>query len=150
MPKRIVRYYESENMMKKFLFTTIGYVVPSMVIALPWHFIIFKDLYHSFGIYNRAEPIIPLGLFTLMIQGLILAHLYPRYYKEGSHYKEGLKFSLTMGLFLYSISTMANAAKIEVNPMLTWHIVQAGFHLLQFLVFGFVIGFVHSRDQHGT
>ena len=131
--------------MKKIVLATLAYAVVTMLIAAPWHFIFFKDLYHSFGIYNRAEPIVPLGFLTMLIQGVILAYIYPRYYKGGSHFKESIQFSLLMGLFLYTISTLANAAKIEVSPMGTWLAIQAAFHLLQFLACGFVLGFVYSR-----
>src|SRR5262245_16497984 len=116
-----------------------------MAIAAPWHFVLFKDLYHSFGIYNRADPIVPLGFLSMIIQGLVMAALYSRYYKGGSHYKEAIQFSLLMGIFLYSVSTIANAAKIEVSPMSAWLGVQAIFHLAQFVACGLALGFVYSR-----
>lgn len=131
--------------MKKIVFGTLAYAIITMVIAAPWHFVLFKDLYHSFGIYNRVEPIVPLGFLTMIIQGVIMSLIYPRYYKGGSHYKEAIKFSLLMGLFLYTVSTLANAAKIEVSPMGTWIAIQAAFHLLQFVACGLALGFVFSR-----
>lgn len=132
-------------MSKKFIFAVLAYAVTTMLIAAPWHFVLFNDLYHSFGIYNRTEPIVPLGFTTMIIQGVVMAILYPRYYKGGSHYSEATKFSLLMGLFLYSVSTLANAAKIEVSPMSTWIVVQAAFHAIQFVATGFALGFVYSR-----
>lgn len=131
--------------MKKLILATLAYAVVTMLIAAPWHFVFFKDLYHSLGIYNRAEPIVPLGFLSMVMQGVIMAIIYPRYYKGGSHYKEAMQFSLLMGVFLYSISTLANAAKIEVSPMSTWFFVQTAFHLIQFLAAGLAFGFVFSR-----
>lgn len=131
--------------MKKLVIATLVYAVATMLIAAPWHFVLFKDLYHSFGIYNRVEPIVPLGFLTMLIQGIVMAYIYPRYYKGGSHYKEATKFSLLMGLFLFSVSTLANAAKIEVSPMGTWLGIQAAFHVLQFVACGLALGFVYSR-----
>lgn len=131
--------------MRKVVFATIGYSVVTMLIAFPWHFVFFKDLYHSFGIYNRGEPIVPLGFLTVVIQGVVMAYIYPRYYRGGSHYKEAIQFSLLMGIFLYSVSTLANAAKIEVSPMSTWILVQFAFHLIQFVATGAVVGFIYSR-----
>lgn len=131
--------------MKKAIFTTLAYSFITMFIAFPWHFVLFKDLYHGFGIYNRADPIVPLGFLTMLIQGVIMAILYPRYYKGGSHYKEAIRFSLLMGLFLYSVSTLANAAKIEVSGMGMWLGIQALFHAFQFLACGLAIGFIYSR-----
>jgi hypothetical protein len=124
---------------------TIAYSVITMLVAFPWHFVFFKDLYHSFGIYNRLEPIVPLGFLTMIIQGVVMAYIYPRYYKGGSHYKAATKFSLMMGLFLYTVSTLANAAKIEVSPMSTWIGIQFAFHLIQFAACGLAFGFIYSR-----
>ena len=101
--------------MKKMVLATLAYAVVTMLIAAPWHFVLFKDLYHSFGIYNRVAPIIPLGFLSMIIQGVVMSCVYPKYYRDGSHYKEAIRFSLLMGLFLYSVSTLANAAKIEVS-----------------------------------
>lgn len=131
--------------MRKVFWATIAYSVVTMFIAVPWHFILFKDLYHSFGIYNRVDPIVPLGFLSMFVQGAVMACLYPRYYKGGSHYKEAIQFSLLMGIFLFSISTLANAAKIEVSPMGTWILIQFVFHFIQFLFGGVAFGFVFSR-----
>ncbi len=131
--------------MKKMIYATLAYAIVTMLIAAPWHFVLFKDLYHSFGIYNRLDPIVPLGFLSMLIQGIVMAYMYPRFYKGGSHYKEAMQFSLLMGVFLYSVSTIANAAKIEVSPMITWFGLQAGFHLIQFIACGFALGFVYSR-----
>lgn len=131
--------------MRKALFATLAYSMVTMIIAVPWHFVLFKDLYHSFGIYNRTDPIVPLGFLSMFIQGAVMACIYPRYYRGGSHYKEATQFSLLMGVFLFSVSTLANAAKIEVSPMGTWISIQFVFHLIQFLLGGVALGFVYSR-----
>ncbi len=131
--------------MKKMIYATLAYAIVTMLIAAPWHFLLFKDLYHSFGIYNRLDPIVPLGFLSMVIQGIVMAYMYPRFYKGGSHYKEAMQFSLLMGVFLYSVSTIANAAKIEVSPMTAWLELQAGFHVIQFMACGFALGFVYSR-----
>ena len=131
--------------MKKLFFSTFVQAIATMLIAAPWHFVIFKDLYHSFGIYNRAEPIVPLGFLSMLIQGVVMSLIYPRYCDGQSTYKKSVQFSLLMGVFLYSVSTLANAAKIEVSPMGTWLAIQAFFHLIQFLFIGLVLGFVYSK-----
>lgn len=131
--------------MKKIILATLSYSVTTMIIAAPWHLVVFKDLYHSLGIYNRAEPIIPLGFLSMIVQGLVLAVIYPRFYKGGSHYRAAFYFSFLMGTFLFSISTLANAAKIEVTSMATWLVIQAVFHAIQFSVCGVGLGFVYSR-----
>lgn len=130
--------------MKKMVLATLGFALVSMIIAVPWHFIFFKDLYHNLGIYNRVDPIVPLGFLTMVIQGGVIAYLYSRFYRGNSSYQQAMQFSFLMGLFLYSVSTLANAAKIEVSPLSTWLMLQGAFHLLQFFFGGLTLGFVYS------
>lgn len=133
---------------KKLLIATIGQAVITLLIAAPWHFVLFKDTYHSFGIYNRTEPIVPLGFLSMLIQSAIMAYIYPQYVQNKSGYKAAIRFAMLMGLFLYSVSTIANAAKIEVSPMGTWFLLQVGFHLLQFIGVGLVLGFVYTEKKN--
>ena len=58
--------------------------IVSMIHGMTWHFIFFKELYDSLGIYNRSQPTIPLGLTSMLIQGVILAYLYPHFCKRPS------------------------------------------------------------------
>ncbi|MEQ1876710.1 MAG: DUF1761 domain-containing protein [Bdellovibrionia bacterium] len=132
--------------MKKSLLAILFYLVLTMILGMSWHFVFFKELYDSLGIYNRAEPIIPLGLTSMFIQGVILAYLYPRFYKGGNPATEGLKFGLLMGLFMFSISTLANGAKIQVTSMSLWLGVQTAFHLIQFVIAGLGIGFIFGKS----
>jgi hypothetical protein len=134
-------------MTKKFFLATLAYLIPTMILGMAWHFIFFKDLYESLGIYNRAEPIIPLGFASMAIQGLIVAYLFPIFYREGNAIISGIKFGLIMGLFLFSVSTLANAAKIEVTSMSSWITIQIAFHLIQFLLVGVGIGLVYRKGH---
>jgi len=129
----------------KFAFTALAYIIPTMILGYVWHLVIFDKLYHSLGIYNRAEPIIPLGFFSMIIQGIIIAWLYQFYAKENSTIAKAIIFSLVLGLFLFSVSTLANAAKINVTSMSQWLLIQTAFHLLQFLVAGLLIGLVNRQ-----
>lgn len=127
----------------KFILAVPGYVILSMILGMVWHFVFFKDLYHSLGIYNLKEPIIPLGLTSMIIQGAIIAYLYPFYSREKSSVTQGIKFRILMGIFLFSVSTLANAAKIEVTSMSSWILVQLAFHTIQFIAAGAVIGWIY-------
>ena len=131
----------------KFTLTALAYIVPTMFLGYVWHLIIFKDVYDSLGIYNRAEPIIPLGFFSMIVQGCIIAYLYPYYARAHSSILKALVFSLIIGLFLFSVSTLANAAKIHVTSMAKWLLIQIAFHLLQFGVAGLLIGLVNRQKQ---
>ncbi|MGE0525479.1 MAG: DUF1761 domain-containing protein [Bdellovibrionales bacterium] len=132
---------------KKFVYATLFYSVVTMVHGFTWHFTFFSEIYHGLGIYNREPPIIPLGFASMILQGLILAFLYPRYYRGGSPLAEGVKFGLVMGTFLFSVSTLANAAKIQVSSMSTWLFIQTAFHLIQFVLVGAGIGLIYGKRR---
>lgn len=137
-------------MFKKFIWATVLYSIVTMILGYSWYLIFFKDLYSTLGIYNREPPIIPLGFASMVIQGPLLAHLYPRYYKGGSPALQGIKFGMVMGLFLYSVSTIANAAKIQVSPISTWFAMNGLFHLIQFVLVGAGIGLVYGDCKKGV
>jgi len=124
----------------KFALAGAAYLVPTMILGMVWHFVWFDQLYDDLGIYNRKDPIIPLGFGSMLIQACILAYLYPYYAGSQNTIRKSLTFSLIMGLFLFSVSTLANAAKIEVTSMSSWLAIQAIFHLIQFSVAGVLIG----------
>ena len=132
--------------MKKLVLTTLVYSILTMILGVVWHFGLFKEVYDSLGIYNRAEPIIPLGFASMIIQGAIMAYLYPFFYRGGNPVVQGIKFGLTMGLFMFSVSTLANAAKIEVTSMSTWLMLQVSFHALQFTIVGGAIGWISRKN----
>lgn len=132
-------------MNKKILFAALGYLLVSFALGASWHFAFFPEVYHGFGIYNRADPIIPLGVLSMVLQGLVMAVLYPRWYRGETPLAAGVKFGLLMGLFLFSVSTIANAAKIDVKGLGDFLLIQAAFHALQFAAAGAVFGLVFGR-----
>ena len=55
-----------------------AYVAITFALGFVWHLVVFKNLYHRLAIYTRLDdPIIPLGLLSMLIQGAVLAYLYP-------------------------------------------------------------------------
>jgi hypothetical protein len=131
----------------RFVLTALAYIIPTMILGYAWHLIVFKDLYDRLEIYNRAEPIIPLGFTSMIVQGMIIAYLFPFYAKGNYSMSAALKFSFLMGLFLFSVSTLANAAKINVSDMQSWLLIQIAFTLVQFSIVGVLIGLVSKRSN---
>lgn len=130
-------------MTRPFVLAALGYLVPTFALGFAWHFWLFPDVYAALGIYDRAEPIIPLGLLSMVIQALVMAYLFPFFLGDGRPVRRGVSFGALMGVFLFSVSTLANAAKITVSDMGTWLLVQAVFHAVQFIVAGALMGVAH-------
>jgi hypothetical protein len=100
--------------MKKMVWAALGYVLISFILGFTWHLVLFKESYEAFGVYTRREPIIPLGVFSMIIQGFILAYLYPAYRGKHSDLASALTFCFSMGLFFASGTVIALAAKSEI------------------------------------
>ena len=135
----------------KILIATSAYVVLSMAIAYPWHMIWFHDVYENMGAVTRANPIIPLGMLAMLIQGVVLAYLYPFWYSGGNPVLQGIKFTMIAGLLIYTVMGFATVAKMNIEPVSTFLIYHTIFQAIQFTVTGAALGLVYGRKaQHAV
>lgn len=130
---------------QKIILATISYLLLTMAIAYPWHMIWFHDLYAGMGAYTRPKPSIPLGMLAMLTQGIVIAYLYPYFYKGGSPVLQGIKFSLIMGVVVYSVMGFAMAAKININPITTFLFYSLVFQLIQFILTGAALGLIYGK-----
>jgi len=130
---------------QKIILSTITYLVITMSVAYPWHMIWFHELYLGIGAYTRSEPSIPMGMLAMITQGLVIAYLYPFYYKGGTPIIQGIKFSLLMGTIVYSVMGFAMAAKIDINPISTFLLYSVIFQLLQCVLTGAALGLIYGK-----
>jgi hypothetical protein len=122
-----------------------AYVAITFALGFIWHLMVFKDLYRRLAIYTRLdEPIIPLGLFSMLIQGAVLAYLYPQVVDIQGSVFEGIRFCLLMGLFIASSAVIAEAAKQHVTSLRIWFVVESLYYLIQFSLAGLAISFIYS------
>lgn len=131
---------------RKFLYAWIAYILITFAGGAGWHLVLFKRLYfEELGIFTRKEPIIALGVLSMIVQGGILAYLYPLFYRGGSPVREGLAFGILMGAFMGSSAVIAEGAKQQVSSLPTWLTVEGIYYLLQFGLTGLAIGLIHGR-----
>jgi hypothetical protein len=126
-------------MTKRFRFGTLAYAATSFAFAAPWHFVRFQDVRHRLGMSDRAEPIVPTGLPSLVVRGALIAS-YPYFGGEQTPVRSGLPRGGFMGLFPISASTSADAARIQVSSLGLRRTVQGAFPLLQFAAVGLAVG----------
>ena len=130
----------------KFFGSWFAYLVITFAMGFVWHLVIFKELYAELGIFTRIDdPIIPLGFTAMLIQGAVLAYLYPLIAKSGNPISEGLKFGLLMGLFIASSAVIAEAAKQRVSSLPTWLVVESVYYAIQFTLSGIAIAFTYGK-----
>jgi len=58
--------------LKTYLLAAVACVIVTFVIAASWHLVFFKELYDERAIFTRKEPLIPLGIVSIVMQALVL------------------------------------------------------------------------------
>jgi len=121
----------------------LAYIVVTFAVQAVSHFVI--NTAHYAGVpYLRPEPIFALGIGSMVIQGVVLAWLYPCYYRNGSPVMEGWKFGLLTGSILVSYIALAEPAKYVVPSIPSWITVEAVVGLVQFSLAGIAIGLING------
>lgn len=130
-------------MNKKFVLAFFAYIALTFACAVIWHLVLFHDYYLSVGM--RKDPLMYLGVMSMLIQAAVLTYLYPRVYKGGEPLKEGAKFGFSMGLFLASFAALADAGKFDLGSPIAWILHEGTVTLFQFTLAGIIIGLIYGR-----
>jgi hypothetical protein len=126
------------------LLTILAYVVTTFAVQGSSHFAVNADHYASMAIL-RADPIIPMGLASMVIQGAIFAVLFPRCTPRPATVRAGLVFSWALGAFLASYIVLGESGKYAIPSIRSWVVVEASAAAVQFTVFGLLLGLIHRR-----
>lgn len=129
--------------MTRLLAFVCAYFVITMAWAYPWHMVWFHDLYVSWGAFTREQPVMALGIAAIVIQGLVIGHLYPFYYKGGHPVLQGIKFNLIIGLMTYTAMGFATAAKFQIEPIWAFLVYHTVFQTIQFTLTGAALGLIY-------
>ena len=130
--------------MAKHLLSVIAFLVVSFAVQALSHFVINKQHFDSIG-FARPDPIIPLGLLVMVVQGMILSLALTAWRGAQVSIADGVAVSATFGVFLVSYMALAAPAKYAVPSVLDWMVVEGVAGLIQFGIFGLLLGLVHRR-----
>ena len=131
--------------MRGYVAAFFGYVIVTFILAFVWHLVLFKPLYDELGMFTRQEPIIALGLSSMLIQAAVFSYLFPLVYRDGSPARCGLILGLLLGAFMGSNAVLAEAGKNEVTSIPTWIALESAFYLLHGALAGLAVGYLHGR-----
>lgn len=93
----------------------------------------------------RAEPIIPMGLLAMVVQGFILTLAFARLAPEGATVRDGVAVSLAFGLFLATYIAIVEPSKFAVPSISAWLMIEGLASLIQFSLFGVILGLIHRK-----
>jgi hypothetical protein len=122
--------------------TVLAYIATTFAVQGGSHFGVNADYYAAIPIM-RAQPIVAMGLASMVIQGLIFAWLYPAFAAGASTVRKAVLFSWTLGAFLASYIALGEAGQYAIPSISRWIAVEGSVALVQYTLFGVWLGLIH-------
>lgn len=122
----------------------LAYVLPTFPLGYFWHLKTFKAAYDELGIY-RADVVIPMGLGSMLLQGLFFAWVYPKLFDLAADKWLGsaLSFFVIFGGLAWSFLVLPVAAKFRMTSVATFLKLETAFTAIQFAVSGVLLALVY-------
>jgi hypothetical protein len=122
-------------MKSRFWAAVLAYILPTFPLGYFWHLSTFKAQYDALAMY-RADVIIPMGLASMAIQGLLFAWLYPKLFStaRGEWTASALRFFLVFGTLAWSFLVLPVAAKFNMTSVPQFLLLETAFTVLQYAV----------------
>jgi hypothetical protein len=111
-----------------------------------WHLTIFADHYKSLHVY-RDDMVIPFGIVSMLIQGVIWSVVYERLFAGESIVKGALKFAALAFPLAWSFMVLAVSAKHIMSSVGGYLAIETGFVLLQYAIVSPLIAAVYARQR---
>lgn len=120
---------------RRYWLAVAAYVVPTFPLGYFWHLSTFKAQYDSLAMF-RPDIIVPMGLASMIIQGLLFAFLYPRVFDAARpRWVAGaVGFFSVFGLLAWSFVVLPVAAKYNMTSVSRFMAIETGFTVLQYAV----------------
>jgi len=125
----------------------IGYLVVTFPLAYAWHLVAFKSTYDRLGYISRDEPIIAFGFGAIVLQGLLLAIVYPQLCRGKGVASGAMNFFVLMGGYHWTAHVLAEAAKHQIAPLPTWFAIESGYLAIQFALGGLWFALVNRSTS---
>jgi hypothetical protein len=122
----------------------LAYIVPTFPLGYLWHLTIFADYYRSIDVY-RDQPILPLGLASMVIQGIVWSLLYERLFSGESVLRGAAKFAGIAFPIAWSFMVLAVGAKHHMSSVRGFLLIETAFLLVQYAVTSTLIAAVYSK-----
>jgi uncharacterized membrane protein len=130
---------------KKILISTGVVFVMYVVMDILFYTYVFPEKYLSKALRPEEEQLIPFALLGLLIASFMFSYLYGELAKGQNKFREGIKYGLALGIFMYLPLFLIFYATRDTRPLEAW-LTNAAFHIIQFGIFGIVV----ARIRDGT
>lgn len=119
----------------------------NLAIAVVWHLVLFEDLLAAATPFARETPIIPLGMAAMVVQGILLIRIYPRFHQVDAPVISGLRFGIVAGLFLAAGAIWVEVGKFEFAGAMAYLAIKTIYEVGSFAVLGSVIALRHKGEK---
>ncbi len=130
--------------MKRHVLSVIAYVAATFVTQAVSHFGVNAEHYAAVT-HLRKDPIFPLGVLSMLVQGGALSLLYARIAGACRTMGGAVEFAWMSGAILVSYIALAEAAKYQVPSIASWLLVEATAGFVQFTLYGWLLGLVYRE-----
>ncbi|MEX0370730.1 MAG: hypothetical protein AB3N09_08875 [Tateyamaria sp.] len=136
-------------MSKQQVLAAVVYPVIVFPLALVWHLVLFKDSYMTFG-YFDGEPNIAVGLASMIIQGVVLALIYPMFKGGRGRSARAFLFAGLLGSFYWTSHVLALVAKQNVPNAGAYILIETVYLGLQFGLFALALTVIFCRPERSS
>jgi hypothetical protein len=132
--------------MKKRVLAVLAYLLPTFPLGFLWHLTVFADYYASLEVY-RPNPIIPFGILSMVVQGVIWSVMYEKLFAGETIGKGALKFALIAAPLAWSFIVVAASAKHLMVSVSGFFIIETAFTLVQYAIVSPLLAAVYARKK---
>lgn len=132
--------------MKKRILAILAYMLPTFPLGFFWHLTIFADYYKSLNVY-REDIIIPFGIISMLVQGVIWSVVYERLFAGETILRGALKFALLACPLAWSFMVLAVSAKHQMSSVGGFLLIETAFILVHYAIVSPLIAAVYARKS---
>jgi hypothetical protein len=130
--------------MKKLILAVLAYVLPTFPLGYFWHLKTFAGYYQSLEVY-RTEMIIPFGLLSMLVQGIVWAVIYRRLFAGQPVLTGALRFAALALPLSWSFMALAVSAKHRMTSPYGYLGIETAFVTLHYVVVSPLIATVYRK-----
>lgn len=130
--------------MRKHILAVLAYILPTFPLGFFWHLTVFAEYYQSLQVY-RENVIIPFGILSMLIQGVIWSVVYKRLFAGERVLRGAFKFAALACPLAWSFMVLAVAAKHRMSSVGGYVGIETAFTLIQYAIVSPLIAIVYSR-----
>ena len=135
--------------MRRHVLGTLAFVVPTFPLGYIWHLVVFESYYASLNVY-RDEILIPFGIVSMLIQGVIWSFLYSRLFASETVTRGTIKFMTLVTPLALSYLVFVIGAKHQMTSVSGFAIIETAFTVLHYSIFSPLLALIHAKRTVGT